>query len=424
LNAWALSDVASWNAPAAKEHRCTDRTSVDALRVCASDFHQQEDIRMTQQASAAVAFLTPHVRTLLVGIVWMVFSASVATAQIPTVDSLEVVEVVNNFYDHALPPDKIATDRLVISKVPNFQPIEVQAEFGLGYVVTSTLNGIKHQMIVDFGLSENVFRHNLKTLGIDVTHAEALVLTHGHQDHWGGIQAILKELKKANHKEHMPPLYVGAHDAFYPKLLVTSTNTTDLGTLSADLIEDYGSSINTVSEPTIIAGGAMLTGFVPQVTSYEHIPPTLQKVLPDGTVTQDDFREEVSVVFNVRGQGLVVITSCAHRGVINILKYAQQITNVSAIAAQIGGWHTQNAPQTVLGPMIADFQALGVVNIVPMHCSGPAAVIQVANSLPASFIQPSVGTHYVVRGTFGASDTRPAGSTTVFLTDVLRRGAN
>jgi metal-dependent hydrolase (beta-lactamase superfamily II) len=88
-------------------------------------------------------------------------------------------------------------------------------------------------------------------------------------------------------------------------------------------------------------------------------------------VTQDNFNEEVSVVFNVRGKGLVVITSCAHRGVINILKYAQQITGVSTIAAQIGGWHTQNAPQTVVGPMIADFQALNVVNIVPIRGLSP-----------------------------------------------------
>jgi 7,8-dihydropterin-6-yl-methyl-4-(beta-D-ribofuranosyl)aminobenzene 5'-phosphate synthase len=167
----------------------------------------------------------------------------------------------------------------------------------------------------------------------------------------------------------------------------------------------------------------MLTGFVPQVTSYEHIPPTLQKVLPDGTVAQDDFREELSVVFNVRGQGLVVITSCAHRGVINILKYAQQITNVFTIAAQIGGWHTQNAPQTVLAPMIADFQALGVVNIVPMHCSGPAAVIQVANSLPEAFIQPSVGTHYVVEGKLEADKLRPTKARMVFLLGASRPGA-
>jgi 7,8-dihydropterin-6-yl-methyl-4-(beta-D-ribofuranosyl)aminobenzene 5'-phosphate synthase len=358
---------------------------------------------------------------LIVGLIGSLFTGSVARAQIPEVDSVEVVEVVNNFYDHALPPAKIAIERLVISKVPNFDPIEVQAEFGLGYVITSTVNGVKHQIIVDFGLSENVFKHNLKTLGIDVTHAEALVLTHGHQDHWGGIQAILRDLKRANHKKHMPPFYVGAPDAFYQKLLVTPTNTTDLGALSADLIEDYGSSINLVSAPTFIAGGAMLTGFVPQVTSYEQIPPTLRKVLPDGTVTEDDFREELSVVFNVRGKGLVVITSCAHRGVINILKYAQQITGVSTIAAQIGGWHTQNAPQTVLGPMIADFQALDVANIVPMHCSGPAAVIQVAISLPDAFIQPSIGTHYVVQGRVGASKMWPTQGMTVSLADASRR---
>jgi 7,8-dihydropterin-6-yl-methyl-4-(beta-D-ribofuranosyl)aminobenzene 5'-phosphate synthase len=380
--------------------------------------------QMTRHPRLVMALPRRPLISLMVAVSAFVFTASVAQAQIPEVDALEVVEVVNNFYDHALPPDKIATQRLVISKVPNFEPIEVQAEFGLGYVITSTLNGVKHQFILDFGLSENAFTHNLKTLGIDVTGAEALVLTHGHQDHWGGIQPILKKLKKADHKKHMPPFYVGAADAFYPKLLVTATNTTDLGTLRSDLIEDYGSSINVVSEPTVIAGGAMLTGFVPQMTSYEQIPPTLQKVLPDGTVTQDDFKEELSVVFNVRGKGLVVITSCAHRGVINILKYAQQITGVSAIAAQIGGWHTQNAPQTVVGPMIADFQALDVVNIVPMHCSGPAAVIQVAISLPEAFIQPSVGTHYVVQGTAVASKMSPTNGRMVFLAQASRRSAN
>ena len=379
---------------------------------------------MTRHSRLVVGFLARPLIALMFGVSWIVFTGSIAQAQIPEVDALEVVEVVNNFYDHALPPHKIATQRLVISQVPNFEPIEVQAEFGLGYVVTSTVNGVKHQIILDFGLSETVFKHNLKTLGIDIAHAEALVLTHGHQDHWGGIQAILRELKKANHKEHMPPFYVGAADAFYQKLLVTPTNTTDLGALSSDLIEDSGSSINLVSEPTVIAAGAMLTGFVPQVTSYERIPPTLRKVLPDGTVTQDDFREEISVVFNVRGKGLVVITSCAHRGVINILRYAQQITGVSEIAAQIGGWHTQNAPQTVIGPMIADFQALGVVNIVPMHCSGPATVIQVATSLPDAFIQPSVGTHYVVQGTAVATKMSPPKGRMVFLAQASRRSAN
>ena len=105
--------------------------------------------------------------------------------------------------------------------------------------------------------------------------------------------------------------------------------------------------------------------------------------------------DDQALIANVAGRGLVVLIGCGHAGVINICRYAQQLTGVPKLHAVIGGFHL-NGPQ--FEPIIADtvsaLEHLAPELVVPAHCSGWKATHTIASRLPGAFIQNSVGTTF------------------------------
>src|SRR5262249_19092499 len=112
--------------------------------------------------------------------------AHASAPKLPEVDSLEVTAVVDNFYDCFQKDEKCAT-RVTFGKGNGFEDIRLQGEMSLGYVITASVGGKKHVILFDFGMTPSVYQNNLTHLKIDVSKAEALVLSHGHEDHYGGM---------------------------------------------------------------------------------------------------------------------------------------------------------------------------------------------------------------------------------------------
>ncbi len=109
----------------------------------------------------------------------------------------------------------------------------------------------------------------------------------------------------------------------------------------------------------------------------------------------DLFMGEQALVFNVKGKGLVVVSSCAHAGIVNTVKHAQKMTGIDKSPCVIGGFHLSGAKPEIIQRTIADIKAVTPEYIVPMHCTGFEAVTAFQREMPGQFIINTAGTRYI-----------------------------
>jgi 7,8-dihydropterin-6-yl-methyl-4-(beta-D-ribofuranosyl)aminobenzene 5'-phosphate synthase len=314
--------------------------------------------------------------------------AGAAPVNVPELDALEIVAVVDNFYD-AFQKDEKGAKRVTIPAAGNFDGIRLQAEMGLAYLITATVAGKRHTLLMDFGLSPGVYMNNLKRLRLDISRAEAMVLSHGHEDHYGGMSVALKQVRA--------PLFVGGLGVFLPRKIETPAGSFEMGALSREAIEKAGVRVVIADRPTPVANVGLLSGEIPRTTGYEQVPPAL-KVKKDGEFTQDLLSHEVALVFRIHGKGLVVITSCAHAGVVNTVEHAKTLTGESHVLAIVGGMHLTTASEETIAKTVTALQKIRPEYVAPMHCTGNRALMKLAAVMPDAYIHPSVGTRYRFEG--------------------------
>lgn len=308
------------------------------------------------------------------------------TAGVTEVDKVTVWVLTDNYYD-ALRPDAKITKRYRV--VPGKS---IHAEHGLAYYMETIVNGKASACMFDYGLDPVGVMNNIALLGLDPGKANAFTLSHGHFDHWMGAVSILKQ--NQSRIAGGTPFYVG-EEAFARRysLRPGSTEPDDLGQLRKEDIEALGLKVVEVKNPVQIIAGAYFTGNIERVTTYEKVPPTL--LIKRGEKPEpDDFRGEQALFFNVRGKGLVVLSGCAHAGIVNTVKHAQKITGTDKIHAVIGGFHLINAKPEVIQNTVADIKAMKPDHVVPTHCTGFEAIVAFSREMPNEFIINTAGTRY------------------------------
>jgi 7,8-dihydropterin-6-yl-methyl-4-(beta-D-ribofuranosyl)aminobenzene 5'-phosphate synthase len=221
-----------------------------------------------------------------------------------------------------------------------------------------------------------------------------LALSHDHLDH----QAALLELLKAKRAD-IPqgiPFYVGENFFVGTYVRPPGGKVDSLLALKREDVEGIGLvKIVEVRTPSPIVQGAYLTGRVEQVTDYERIPPIFVSKKGDQFV-QEDFIGEQAIVFNAKGKGLVVLSGCAHRGIVNTVRHAQKMTGIEKVHAVIGGFHLTGAKPELIQRTVADIKAIRPDYIVPTHCTGYEAIAAFAREMPDQFILNTAGTKYII----------------------------
>jgi 7,8-dihydropterin-6-yl-methyl-4-(beta-D-ribofuranosyl)aminobenzene 5'-phosphate synthase len=112
-------------------------------------------------------------------------------------------------------------------------------------------------------------------------------------------------------------------------------------------------------------------------------------------VIPDQFRHEIATAFNLKGRGLIVLTSCSHRGVINAIKQAQAASGVRKVHAVIGGFHLAPYQADYVRQTIAALKELDVDYVVPMHCSGELFYEIARTEIPTKLLRSYTGTRLV-----------------------------
>ncbi len=143
-------------------------------------------------------------------------------------------------------------------------------------------------------------------------------------------------------------------------------------------------------------GKILVTGQIPRVTDFEFGFP-VQYAIVDGVEQHDPLTpDDQSLVVAVRGKGLVVISGCAHAGIINTLKYARELTGLEKVHAVVGGFHLGGPLyESVIGPTVDAIEEVDPDFLLPTHCTGLTAMNEFARRMPDAFIQNSVGTRLI-----------------------------
>lgn len=227
-----------------------------------------------------------------------------------------------------------------ISIVYDNNPFDPRLKTDWGF---SALVEYRGQVVLfDTGGDGQILLENMQTLGIDVERIQSIILSHGHEDHTGGLSAILNSGVQ-------PPVYL------LPSF--SDTYKRQVGLLT-QVIE--------VTPGQFIGDGILTTGEIAINTP-----------------------EQALVIRS--GEGLVIITGCAHPGVVRIVERAIELTG-DPVYLVLGGFHLDSKSESEISAILADFQRLGVQKVAPCHCTGERAITMFATDYGEAFIQVGVGT--------------------------------
>jgi 7,8-dihydropterin-6-yl-methyl-4-(beta-D-ribofuranosyl)aminobenzene 5'-phosphate synthase len=113
------------------------------------------------------------------------------------------------------------------------------------------------------------------------------------------------------------------------------------------------------------------------------------------TIIPDQFRHEIATAFNLRGRGLIVLTSCSHRGVINAIKQAQATSDVNKVHAVIGGFHLAPYKEDYVRDTVAAIEDMDIDYVIPLHYTGEPFYETAKAEIPNKLLRSYTGTRFV-----------------------------
>lgn len=320
----------------------------------------------------------------------------------PVVDALTVRVLVDSRYERFLP--RAAHPRVQIEHVGRIlgrPEMTFACEWGLSLHLASETNGAKAQYVLDFGYTPEIINRNFELLNIDPAKINGLILSHGHLDHFGGLQGFVKQ-HRAQMRDDLA-LYVGGETIFRTKWIKEGGEPMPWCTLDRAALEAQKVLPVCCPRPQAL-DGPFTSGYIER-NSFETV--TGGSLVADdhfteaeraGRLVKDTHPDEHATCYIVKGRGLVVISSCGHTGIINTVRSAMQAANVDKVHAVLGGFHLGLAPVDYLQHTLRELKAIDPDVIVPMHCTGERFIDLLRQQMPDKVVYSNVGSRY----TFGA----------------------
>jgi 7,8-dihydropterin-6-yl-methyl-4-(beta-D-ribofuranosyl)aminobenzene 5'-phosphate synthase len=253
-------------------------------------------------------------------------------------------------------------------------PRGLLGEWGLSVLVERD----DRKVLLDAGASISSTRNGV-LLGVNWDRIDAIVLSHGHYDHTGGLREVLTRTRKR--------IKVIAHpDVFDAKFIQMSQDQspTYIGIpFQRAELESLGADFQLTSEPVWLSENVVTSGEIPMITDFETIDAGLC-VRRSAEMIPDPLKDD-QALFVKTSQGLVVVLGCAHRGTINTLHHARNVTGVETIYCVIGGTHLIRASELQMEMTLAGLREFGVQKLGVSHCTGMPAAMRLAQEFGPGF---------------------------------------
>jgi 7,8-dihydropterin-6-yl-methyl-4-(beta-D-ribofuranosyl)aminobenzene 5'-phosphate synthase len=271
--------------------------------------------------------------------------------------TVKVVKVLKGSMPSA---DRVRLTVLAEDTVSKRKP-HLVAKHGLSLLVETTTAGVETRILMDAGPPPNVALHNAAAMGARVRELDAIVISHGHYDHIGGLIQILKRNRRVIPVVAHPKVF-GPKFAFKPNLQFIGPD------FDQPSVKAAGGILVLAHNPVMIAAGVTTTGEIAREIDFEKTEGFW--TVEDNRFVEDPMNDERALLINVKDKGLVVITGCAHSGIINTLKQAQKTSSVGDIYAVVGGLHLEKASDTRIKQTVDEISRIDPKVIYPCHCTG------------------------------------------------------
>ena len=329
---------------------------------------------------------------------------------VPVIDRLTIKVLVDSSYDtpRASASPWVKVRRTGLSAPGDYRKT-LHNEWGLALALQSQAGDQTRDLMLDFGYTADALSNNIAIMGVDPSRMQALILSHGHYDHFGGLIPFVRQ----NRAKLPTPLtlYAGGEDNFCHRVSAGGApgQFAEFGTLDRRELEALGVRVVLCPTPTVIADQAFTTGVIER-NSFERVLPNtfvdysikdgLGCDIPaaaakaQGKPVPDQHLNEHATCFHLKDRGLIVISSCGHVGIINSTRQAMKVSGIDKVHAIVGGFHLFPADDAYLQQTVAELRKIDPDVIIPMHCSGPGLMASLRDAMPKQLVPSTTGTEF------------------------------
>lgn len=264
------------------------------------------------------------------------------------------------------------------------------ANHGLSLVIRATQGSRTRTVLFDAGPVDYAVERNGTRLGIDFGAIDAVVLSHGHWDHGGGLLKAFEMIRAAAPNRRVP-IYL--HPGMFAE---RGGRQPDGGVLpmamlpTPDELAQAGATPVVSDTPQLILESLFwLSGEIPRVTSYEAGLPGHVRRDANGAWQPDPLlMDERFLAMAVKDKGIIVFTACSHAGVVNVLTHARACFPDQPLFAVMGGFHLSGENERIIPETVRDIATFGLRVVAAGHCTGWRALNALARSFGETVVAP------------------------------------
>lgn len=282
-----------------------------------------------------------------------------------------------------------------------------------GFAALIDLKSVDMRILWDTGITPTAVLENMMRMEIDPVSIDMIAISHGHRDHTAGVTELLRamevrpvpvewkvgaaseELLKGTEWHRIPLI---THPAAFRERWNFPKEGNVYGPVLPPPQDEWsalGAEIITSKDPYRLGSGCWTTGEVPRLSFEESGRSSSMRYREGNTFLLDEIEEDQAIVINIKDKGLVVVSGCAHSGIVNTVNYAREISGVNEVWAILGGFHLARSPEDEIAMTVNEIKKLKPKLIAPSHCTGFKAMCEFAIQMPEEFTYGVVGTKYL-----------------------------